>query len=74
MFEHRVRSKDSGRWYSRIEYVDEAARPDGYTGLKVSCASCHSEAGTGKYNDGLVPGGDTVLSDPLDWSLVRAGK
>lgn len=71
VFEHRVRKKnDDGKWEALIEYHDEAARPAGYTGLKVSCASCHNEAGTGGYNAGLVPGGDTVLSDPLDWTLV----
>lgn len=71
VFEHRLRKKVGGKWESSIEYHNEAARPKGYTGLKVSCASCHNEAGTGGYAVGLVPGGDGVLSDPLDWSLVR---
>lgn len=69
LFEHRTREKIDGKWESKVAYKDEDARPEGYTGLKVNCSSCHSEAGTGKYNDGLVPGGDTVLSDPLDWSV-----
>ena len=71
VFEHRVRKKHDGQWESAVEYTNEAARPKGYTGLKVSCNSCHSEAGSGKYAAGLVPGGDTVLSDPLDWKLLR---
>lgn len=70
VFEHRVRYKEDGKWVSQIEYRDVAARPEGYTGLTVSCASCHNEAGTGGYAVGLVPGGDTVLSDPMDWGVV----
>lgn len=71
VFEHRVREKRSGKWKSSVIWTDEAARPAGYTGLTVDCASCHKQAGTGSYGSGLVPGGDTVLSDPLDWRLVR---
>lgn len=70
IFEHRVRKKENGQWESSVEYSDEKARPPGYRGLKVSCNSCHNEAGTGGYATGLVPGGDTVLSDPLDWGLI----
>lgn len=69
VFEHRVRSKEEGKWRSVVHFKDEDARPAGYAGLKVTCSSCHKEAGTGKYADGLVPGGDTVLSDPLPWHL-----
>lgn len=69
VFEHRVRVKREGRWLSEVIHRDEAARPKGYTGLKQSCSSCHREAGTGGYAVGLVPGGDTVLSDPLPWKL-----
>lgn len=69
VFEHRVRVKDKSGWDSRVEFEDAAARPSGYTGLTVTCSSCHDEAGTGKYNSGLVPGSDTVLSDPLEWRL-----
>lgn len=71
VFEHRVREKIKGRWISRIEYREILARPEGYDGLKTSCASCHDEAGTGPYGEGLVPGGDTVLSDPFDWEPAR---
>lgn len=70
VFEHRVRSKNGGMWKSEVVHRDAAARPAGYTGLKVSCASCHVQAASGGYATGLVPGGDTVLSDPLDWSVA----
>lgn len=73
VFEHRVREKAAGRWTSRVEHRDAAARPDGYAGLTEACASCHNEAGTGGYAAGLVPGGDTVLSDPMDWAAVPKG-
>lgn len=69
VFEHRVREKRNGKWLSTVHFKDEAARPAGYHGLTVSCSSCHAEAGTGKYAEGLVPGGDTVLSDPLPWRV-----
>ncbi|QJW98723.1 hypothetical protein [Frigoriglobus tundricola] len=68
-FEQRTREKAADGWLSTVAFADEEERPAGYTGLKVSCSSCHNEAGTGKYAAGLVPGGDTVLSDPLDWSV-----
>jgi len=70
-FEQRTRIKEKDGWTSEVSWKDESARPKGYTGLKQSCASCHDEAGTGKYAEGLVPGGDTVLSDPLPWHLWR---
>jgi len=70
VFEHRVRTKRAGRWLSEVWHKDEAQFPAGYAGLKVSCSSCHAEAGTGKYDAGLVPGGDTVLSDPLPWHVA----
>lgn len=71
VFEHRVREKVNGRWRSTVVYSNPDSRPTGYNGLQVTCASCHDQAGTGSYGAGLVPGGDTVLSDPLDWSLVK---
>ncbi len=70
VFEHRKRTKADGKWTAQVVYRDAEARPPGYVGLKVSCASCHDEAGTGKYGVGLVPGGDTIISDPLDWSAA----
>ena len=65
-FEVRMREKIDGKWYSYIAFKDASARPTGYHGLTRSCASCHSQAGSGGYGVGLVPGGDTVLSDPLE--------
>jgi hypothetical protein len=71
VFEHRSRVKVKGRWKSSVLYSDESARPAGYKGLTQSCSSCHDQAGTGGYATGLVPGGDTVLSDELDWSVTK---
>lgn len=71
VFEARQRLKVDGKWQSSIVFEDKAARPFGYTGLTVSCNSCHKEAGTGKYGLGLVPGGDGVLSvgfKPLEFN------
>jgi hypothetical protein len=68
VFEHRMREKVNGRWRSKVIFSNVDARPNGYHGLKVTCASCHEEAGTGGYGEGLVPGGDTIISDPMHWS------
>lgn len=62
VFEIRTREKKAGKWQSGILYTNEKARPEGYKGLTVSCNSCHSQAGTGGYAVGLIPGGDTVIS------------
>jgi subtilisin len=68
VFEHRVREKAAGKWSSEVVYRDKDAYPPGYAGLTVTCASCHDKPGSGDYGkDGLVPGGDTVFSDPLHW-------
>ncbi len=72
VFEHRVREKATGKWGSRVVHRDPDARPVGYTGLKKACSECHSQCATGDYGIALVPGGDTVFSDPLDWSVVPA--
>lgn len=73
VFEHRVRRKElfdgKERWVSEVIYENEKARPEGYNGLSVSCSSCHRQAGTGVYGVGLIPGGDTIISDPLNWSV-----
>lgn len=71
IFEHRVRIKADGEWKNKIAFSDKDLRPAGYKGLKQSCSSCHDRTGTGGYAEGLVPGGDGVFSDPLDWSLVK---
>lgn len=71
VFEHRMREKTAKGWTAKILYQDKTAFPKGYTGLKQTCSSCHDESGSGEYGVGLVPGGDTVFSDPLDWNLLR---
>jgi len=66
VFEHRERRKSAGEWTSQVVFRDRSQYPPGYKGLRgQTCFSCHSEAGTGGYSTGLVPGGDTVLSDPF---------
>ncbi len=65
VFEARVREKQNGQWESYVAYKNVKARPDGYHGLKQSCASCHADTGTGNYGAALVAGGDTVISDPF---------
>lgn len=65
VFEVRKREKTEERWEASIEYRDTAARPAGYHGLKQACNSCHSQAGSGGYASGLVPGGDTVIGVPF---------
>ena len=66
VFEHRLAEKKDGRWDRRVVYRNRAAHPVGYKGLQgLQCASCHQEAGTGGYGVALVPGADTVLSDPF---------
>lgn len=62
VFEIRQRLKEEGKWKSSVLFSDEKERPAGYAGLTKSCVSCHSQAGTGGYNAGLVPGSDGVLS------------
>lgn len=68
-FEIRMREKHNGKWESYVAWRNVAARPAGYHGLTRSCASCHNYTngpGTGGYGVGLIPGGDTVFSDPFD--------
>lgn len=68
VFEVRERRKESGVWKSEVIFEDEKARPIGYTGLGLKCSSCHNGTdgpGTGGYAVGLVPGSDTVFSDPF---------
>lgn len=67
VFEHRTAEKRNGTWTRKVLFSDHAERPSGYSGLGgQSCSSCHDQAGTGGYAMGLVPGGDTVLSDPFE--------
>ncbi len=67
VFEHRSRQKQSGKWKSEVLYEDKAARPKGYTGLVSTCGACHNKSASGSYDKGLVPGGDTIISDPMNW-------
>lgn len=62
VFEIRQRTKQDGKWQSILAYENIENRPPQYTGLTVSCNSCHKEPGTGGYAKGLVPGGDGVFS------------
>lgn len=70
-FEVRMLAKSNNKWRAKVVFSDESERPAGYVGLKQTCSSCHDEAGTGIYGDGLVPGGDFVISDEFDWSILR---
>lgn len=78
VFEHRVREKKSSRWESYVAFKDISARPPTYKGLGgFKCAGCHEggydkQSGTGGYAVGLIPGGDTVYSDPFD--ALEAGR
>lgn len=66
VFEVRYAEKRANGWERYVAFKDASARPAGYQGLQGQrCASCHSEAGTGAYGAGLVPGGDGVISDPF---------
>ena len=66
VFEGRMASKERGKWTRRIVFSDADARPAGYHGLKQSCASCHDHnPGSGGYAVGMIPGADTVFSDPV---------
>lgn len=65
VFEARIAEKQEGKWERYVAYRDTASYPSGYTGLTKTCASCHQQAGTGGYGVGLVPGADTIISDPF---------
>lgn len=68
-FEGRAREKVDGEWQSYVFFRDRQARPAGYNGLRQQCASCHNNEfdgpGSGGYALGMVPGSDTVVSDPF---------
>lgn len=66
VFEVRYAEKQRGSWDRFIAFKDVAARPIGYhPPSRSECRECHSQTGTGGYATGLVPGGDTVISDPF---------
>lgn len=69
VIEHREWEKinDYGeiKWIPGV-YRTNAQRPEGFPKIKSNqCITCHSEAGTGGYATGLIPGGDNILSDPF---------
>lgn len=65
VFEVRVAEKQDGQWQRYVAYSDVSKAPIGYRRLSsADCRKCHAEAGTGNYAAPLVPGGDTVFSDP----------
>lgn len=73
VFEHRSRQKSGGKWENSVLYRDRSERPAGYGGLGQSCISCHKDAGkpTAGYGSALIPGDDTVFSDPMPWHILR---
>jgi hypothetical protein len=68
-FETRIAEKQNGEWTRYVAFRDKSQRPAGYNGLRgMTCVTCHNRSdgpGTGGYGVGLVPGSDTVVSDPL---------
>lgn len=75
LFEIRLREKLGGEWESDVLYRSAKDRPAGYTPVKLAaCAECHSQAGTGGYNSGLVPGGDGTLSYPMSFEKMPIGQ
>jgi len=67
IFEIRLAEKRDGKWERYVAWSDADAAPQGYVRpSRAECAVCHSQAGTGSYGVGLIPGGDTVLSEPFE--------
>lgn len=66
VFEVRLAVKKDGKWTREEEWRDAKRAPSGAKRLATSeCVACHNQAGTGAYDSAYVPGGDTVLSEPL---------
>lgn len=67
VFEVRVAEKQGGAWDRYVAYRNPSEYPAGYVPIKrSSCVACHSEAGNTLYGGKpAVPGGDTVISDPI---------
>ena len=66
IFEVRTAEKKNGEWQRRVVYRNEDAAPAGYRAVSMrQCRECHEQAGTGGYGVALIPGGDTILSDPI---------
>ena len=74
VFEVRYAEKQDGQWDRHVAYRNSSAYPSGYTPVKSSaCVSCHAKSGETLYGGSpAVPGGDTILSDPI--SRVESGE
>jgi len=67
VFEVRLAEKQGGKWERYVAWSDADAAPQGYVRpRRAECAACHDQAGTGSYGAALIPGGDTVLSEPFE--------
>lgn len=64
-FEVRLAAKRDGKWQRFVAFADADAAPAGYMRVR-NCGECHDKAGTGAYDTAYVPGGDTVISEPLE--------
>ena len=73
LFEVRVAEKQGVEWERYVAFADSSARPAGYIRPKRSqCVECHAQAGVSAYGGAAVPGGDTVLSDPVE--VLESGR
>lgn len=63
-FEVRVSEKHGGKWDRYVAYFNSEASPRGYARV-TRCGDCHDRAGGGEYGGPRIPGGDTVISEPL---------
>ena len=73
IFEVRVAEKQGGRWDRYVAYRKESYAPSGYRRLsRQQCADCHEKAGNAEYGGLAIPGGDTILSDPIP--IVESGQ
>lgn len=67
IFEVRIAEKTNGQWDRYVAYKSRRERPAGYVAMASrQCASCHDKAGLTEYGEAANPGGDTVLSEPID--------
>lgn len=67
VFEVRYAVKRDGQWDRFVAFKDVSARPHGYVPpTSRQCVECHSQTGSGNYGVGMVPGGDSIISEPLE--------
>jgi len=68
IFEIRAAAKSDGEWQRFVAFANPAARPHGYRRLTSrQCAECHdSKPGSAEYGGPAIPGGDTIISAPLE--------